>query len=130
MAAFLQRGYHLPAAAAPTFPDVVGTTHEPAVRAIASKGIATGDTRGMYRPGDVVTRGQMAAFLSRAEGLSLGAAGSVRTFCDTAGHAFEREIAAVADAGIASGGADGCYRPNDPVTRGQMATFLARALGL
>jgi hypothetical protein len=109
----------------------VGTTHEPAVRAIANKGIATGDTHGMYRPGDVVTRGQMAAFLARAEGLALDSgAGGGRAFCDTAGHAFQREIAAVAAAGIASGGADGCYRPNDPVTRGQMATFLARALGL
>ena len=127
MAAFLQRAYRLPAADSPTFPDIVGTTHEPAIRAVANRRIATGDTRGMYRPNDVVTRGQMAAFIARAEGLSLDGAGP--SFCDTAGHAFEREIRAVAAAGIANG-SNGCFNPNGGVTRGQMATFLANALNL
>lgn len=128
MGTFLQRGYELTPGNGPTFPDVIGTTHEPGVRAVAGKGIATGGTDGLYRPTVAVTRGQMAAFLARAEGLVLTGVGP--EFCDVAGHPFEREIKAVALAGIASGGTDGCFRPNDPVTRGQMATFLARALDL
>jgi len=128
MGTFLQRAYGLTAGDGPTFPDVVGTTHEPGVRAVAGAGIATGDRSGNFRPGEWLSRAQMAAFLARAEGLDLDAGGP--SFCDTAGHAFEREIRAVAAAGIASGGTDGCYRPNDPVTRGQMATFLARAQNL
>jgi hypothetical protein len=128
MGTFLQRGYGLTPGAGPTFPDVVGTTHEPGVRAIAGERIASGGTDGLYRPANSVTRGQMAAFLARAEGLPLGNGGP--SFCDVAGTPFEREILAVAAAGIAAGTADGCYRPNDPVTRGQMATFLTRALGL
>ena len=75
----------------------------------------------------VVREGQMAAFISRAEKLDLDAAGP--SFCDTAGHAFEREIRAVAAAGIAQGNG-GCFNPAGPVTRGQMATFLANALSL
>ena len=112
----------------PTFPDIVGTTHEAGIRAVAAAGIATGGSDGMLPPGELVTRGQMAAFLARAERLDLDGGGP--SFCDIAGHQFEREIRAVAAAGIAAGGADGCFHPNDPVTRGQMATFLANALSL
>jgi hypothetical protein len=69
----------------------------------------------------------MAAFIARAEGLNLDAGGP--SFCDIAGHPFEREIRAVAAAGIANG-SNGCFNPNGGVTRGQMATFLANALSL
>jgi len=41
-----------------------------------------------------------------------------------------QEIEALAASGITTGFPDGTYRPTEPVTRAQMATFLARALGL
>jgi len=37
---------------------------------------------------------------------------------------------ALAASGITVGYSDGTFRPTNPVTRAQMATFLARALGL
>lgn len=128
MATFLARGYRLPAATAPTFPDIRGDTHEANIRAIAAAGITTGDARGDYRPTDRVTRGQMAAFVARAEGLDLPA--DAAPLCRSDSRSFAREIRAVVDAGIAGGKADGCFDPDGPVTRGQMATFLVRALGL
>jgi len=39
-------------------------------------------------------------------------------------------IEALSDSGITTGFADGTFRPENTVTRAQMATFLARALGL
>lgn len=39
-------------------------------------------------------------------------------------------VEALVSAGITQGMPDGTYHPTDPVTRAQMATFLARALGL
>jgi S-layer homology domain len=39
-------------------------------------------------------------------------------------------VEALADTGVTGGCAPGMYCPNDPVTRGQMATFLAKALGM
>ena len=51
-------------------------------------------------------------------------------FDDVAGTTHEEAIAAVTDAGIATGFDDDTYRPDQPVTRGQMATFLDRALDL
>jgi hypothetical protein len=93
---------------------------------VVAAGIAQGFPDGTYRPAAPVTRGQMAAFVARAEQLTPG---GVTTFCDTVGHTFDGEIRAVADAGIAAGFPDCCYRPNQAVTRGQMATFIVRALG-
>ncbi|WP_456375413.1 S-layer homology domain-containing protein [Thiolapillus sp.] len=45
-------------------------------------------------------------------------------------HQFFREIEALADSGITSGCSATQYCPDDPVTRGQMAVFLAKGLGL
>jgi len=53
------------------------------------------------------------------------------TFPDVApGYWAFQEIEALAASGITTGFPDGTFRPTEPVTRAQMATFLARALGL
>lgn len=49
---------------------------------------------------------------------------------DIVGNAHASSIVAVVIAGIASGFTDGTFDPQQPVTRGQMATFLTRALDL
>ena len=84
-----------------------------------------------YCPNDNVTRGQMAAFLVRALGLTDDGGGN--TFVDDDGSIFEDDIAKLAAAGITRG----CnppdntrFCPDDDVTRGQMAAFLVRALDL
>ncbi len=48
---------------------------------------------------------------------------------DTNYWAFQA-IEALASSGITTGYADGTFRPENTVTRAQMATFLSRALGL
>jgi hypothetical protein len=45
-------------------------------------------------------------------------------------HPYFRFIEALAAAGITSGCAPGSFCPNNPITRGEMAVFLAAALGL
>jgi hypothetical protein len=45
-------------------------------------------------------------------------------------HPFFQYIEALAASGITGGCGNGNFCPNAPVTRGQMATFLAKALGL
>jgi hypothetical protein len=45
-------------------------------------------------------------------------------------HPFFRFVQALAAAGITGGCSAGSYCPNSPVTRGEMAVFLATALGL
>lgn len=63
--------------------------------------------------------------------LQISPAPAVATFPDVApGHWAFQHIEALAAAGITTGFPDGTFKPLVPVTRAQMATFLARALGL
>jgi hypothetical protein len=67
----------------------------------------------------------MAAFLVR--GFNIASA-TGRPFTDVDGHFFEAEIASLASSGITSGCLTTSYCPNRPVTRGEMAAFLIRAI--
>lgn len=70
----------------------------------------------------------MAAFLVRALGLTDQLDDP---FIDDDGSVFEADIEKLAAAGITRGcnpPANDSFCPNDPVTRGQMAAFLVRAL--
>ena len=90
-------------------------------------GCATGPLR--YCPQQAVTRAQMATFLTRAFDLPSGSAAG---FVDVAAtHTHAASIDALAAAGVTTGCATGPLRycPQKPVTRAQMATFLARATG-
>ncbi|MGA7281705.1 MAG: S-layer homology domain-containing protein, partial [Acidimicrobiia bacterium] len=80
-----------------------------------------------YCPDRVVTRGQMAAFLSRALHLP---ATTTDYFNDDNGHLFENAINQLAAAGITQGcnpPANSHFCPDRDMTRGQMAAMLARA---
>ena len=114
------------------FADVpASSTHASAIAAIARAGITQGcDTaRNLYCPDQPVTRAQMATFLARALNLPPG---SQDYFTDDNGSSHETNINALRRAGITQGcNSEGTrYCPDQPVTRAQMATFLARALNL
>ncbi len=68
----------------------------------------------------------MATFLAKAFKL---AAGDPGRFTDIGSSLHRDGIGSVAAAGITSGCAADRYCPGDPVTREQMATFLAHAGG-
>ena len=84
-----------------------------------------------YCPDAAISRGEMAAFLVRAFGLGDG--GGVDWFRDDDGSVFEADINRLAAAGITRGcnppGNDR-FCPEEPVSRGEMAAFLVRALDL
>ena len=113
----------------PSFLDVPGdNVHAPGILAIAAAGITLGLPDGRFDPAGTVTRGQMASFLARA--LQLPADASF-TFPDVPADATHAAgISAIAAAGITLGLPDGRFDPAGTVTRGQMASFLARALEL
>ncbi len=127
MASFLQRALDLPDGDTSGLSDVAGNEHEDAIGAIADAGITLGFPDGTFRPGDRVRRDQMASFLQRALNLP---AGQASQFPDVAGNEHEDAIGAIVRAAITEGYQDGTYRPGNPVSREQMASFLARALEL
>ena len=124
MAVFLGRAVGLEEGSTNRFADDDGSVYEGAIEALASAGITAGCAPGRFCPDDPVTRGQMAAFLSRVLGYGSGTGDSFR---DDDGSPFEPAIEALAAAGITKGCDSDLFCPDDPVTRGQMAVFLTRA---
>lgn len=127
MAAFLARALELPRSDATSFVDTVGSQFGADIQAIADAGITAGCGDGEYCPAGEVTRGQMASFLARALNLP-DTEGN--PFVDDDGNIHEADIAAIAAAGITRGCDDDSFCPERTVTRAEMASFLARALGL
>ncbi|HEX8218574.1 MAG TPA: S-layer homology domain-containing protein [Chloroflexia bacterium] len=135
----------LPPACAITFSDVLAdNTFYPAVRCTACMGIANGYADGTFRPGETVTRGQMAKMTSNAAGFSdpIEYAGpDYSVWADVpVTHTFfiYTQRLAIHDAveGYRCGEdmpPDRCgynlqyFHPAEKVTRGQAAQFVSRA---
>lgn len=112
--------------AQPAFDDVVGTTHEEAIAALAEAGVTAGCTEEAFCPQEPVTRAQMATLLvevfdpPQAEG---------EFFDDTSGH-HANAIDRLAVAGIAAGCGEPltAFCPDQEVRRSHVALFVARAM--
>lgn len=114
-------------AATDFFTDDNGNIHEANINKIAELGITKGCETTLYCPAQSVTRDTMATFLARAMNLP---AVATNYFSDDNGNLHEANINKIADIGVTKGCAVGLFCPFDLVTRAQMASFLARALGL
>jgi hypothetical protein len=90
-------------------------------------GIATGYADLTFRPGAVVTRQAMSAFMHRYHTTDPFDPPSTPTFTDvSSANTFYEDIEWMADEGISTGYDDGTYRPAAPVTRQAMSAFLFR----
>ena len=125
MATFLVRALDLPATVNDYFNDDETSTHENSINRIRAAGITTGCAPNKYCPTANVTRGEMATFLVRALELPPTL---VDAFTDDETSTHEDSINRVKAAGITSGCSPTTFCPTAPVTRGQMAAFLQRAL--
>lgn len=129
MATFVARALNLGPATDDYFTDDEDSVHEGGINRIREVGITEGcnpPTNDQFCPDQTMTRGQMAAFLARAFDF---APTDEDFFVDDEGHLFERAINRMAAEGVTQGcnpPANDRFCPDDPVTRGQMATFLTR----
>ncbi len=131
MAAFLTRAFGYPPGP-DRFTDDEDVIFEADINALAAAGVTKGcnpPDNDRYCPARAVSRGEMAALLTRAFGYPPGP----DRFTDDEDLVFEADINALAAAGVTYG----CnppdndrYCPRDPVRRDQMASFLARAFHL
>lgn len=130
MAAFLVRAVGLPGSDTDPFVDDDASIFAEDIAALAAADVTRGCGPERFCPDRLVTRGELAAFLTRAFDLE---GGGDSPFVDDDGSVFQRDIAALVAAGLTHGcnpPANDRFCPGAPVRRDQMASFLGRALGL
>lgn len=108
----------------------ISAAHRVNVERLAEANIVSGHPDGTYRPTATLNRGQMASFVAQAiEEVTGDTLPRAAVFDDVSG-AHQVNIEKIAAIGITAGagGPAGTYAPRDPITRQQMASFLARTL--
>ena len=87
------------------------------------------DDVNVYGINDIVTREEVAVMVAKA--LELDGTQRTTNFSDVpASHKNSGYIQSAVEAGVIKGYNDGTFKPNNKVTRGQMAAFLGRAFDL
>ncbi|MDG0791158.1 S-layer homology domain-containing protein [Cohnella ginsengisoli] len=113
----------------PAFSDISGHWAEASILTIVGQGYVKGYPDGKFRPNAKVTRAEFVQLIVRAFGIAEANA-KTGAFADTANHWARGAIAAAHAAGIVDGYEDRTFRPDDPITREQMAVMTARAMKL
>lgn len=110
-----------------TFHDV-GVTHraQAEIYYLVNQGVASGISSTLFAPDREVTRGEAAAMLGRA--LKIDGKKKATKFSDVpASHAFSGYIHELVERKVISGYKDGTFKPNQTLTRGDMAVLISRA---
>jgi hypothetical protein len=103
------------------------------IEELANRGVVSGCGTGVYCPTNPVTREQMAIFVLATLDPTLNPPACVppNLFTDVPETSpFCRWIEELANRGVVSGCGTGVYCPTNPVTREQMAVFLAATFSL
>ena len=111
-----------------SFPDIADHWARDWIEEAKTEGLVSGYPDGTYRPNNQVTRAETAVLLLRAEhGSEYNPPTHANySFSDIVDHWAKDWIQDLYDEGFVSGYPDGTYRPNNPVTRAEMATMLDR----
>jgi hypothetical protein len=98
------------------------------INALSEKKIISGYPNKTFRPSEKITRAQMAVFIGRAT--KLNPIKDLEKFKDVKEtHPYYKEITLIQRAGIIQG-KDGYYKPNQYITRAEMANILTLAFNL
>ncbi|MDE0230706.1 MAG: S-layer homology domain-containing protein [bacterium] len=110
------------------FSDDDGNVHEANIEVIAELGITRGCGEGLYCPSRSVKRAEMAAFLIRALGETPQEVVAASRFSDVpSGIWYVGHVERLADLGITNVESGSAFRPDDALTRLEMAVWMSRA---
>ncbi len=108
--------------------DDISDAHIAAVNRLAEADIIGGLEDGTFAPSEPVNRAQMATFIAGAiEAVTGEQIERSAVFTDISG-THEANIEKLATLGVTAGVGDGRYAPGNDITRGQMASFIARTM--
>jgi len=111
------------------FEDLDDHWAEETIESLAAEGIIAGVSDSEFAPHAEITRASFTAMLTRALDLDVEQMPENISFNDVnKADWFAPEVLAASKAGIISGYGDETFRPNEPITREQMAALLTRAL--
>ncbi len=85
-----------------------------------------GDRNGLFRPGDAVTRAEMASIVSRLLPASAPDNAGTAAYSDIQSHWAADAIEAVSRAGIFSGYPEGVFKPENKLNRAEAVAVLNR----
>ncbi|WP_239630272.1 putative Ig domain-containing protein [Paenibacillus sp. H1-7] len=108
------------------FGDMASHWAKPTVETLASKLIIQGRSKDSFEPNGSITRAEWAALLVRALGLS--DAKDKAPFSDMNGQWFAAAVNTAYKAKLIEGYDDGTFRPNQTVTREELAAMVMRAV--
>ncbi|MBU5670938.1 SwmB domain-containing protein [Paenibacillus brevis] len=117
-----------PAAGFASFPDLGNHWASKDIKELASKLIIGPQSNGKFEPNKNITRGEFATYIVKGLGLSKDVNNAQRFPDVVPGSEIAAYIGAAAKAGIINGNTDGTFKPNNYITREQMALMMVRAM--
>lgn len=114
-----------------TFPDISGANahkNQPAIEALAARGIINGLDNGLFGPDETLTRAQFATLVVRALGLTPEVTDQFTDVKST--DWFAGYVGTAASFGLINGVGEGRFDPEGTITRQEAAVLVARAAGL
>ena len=106
------------------FTDTADSDYALAIGTLATYELLAGDGDGAFRPGDTLTRGELACLLSSM--LRLDAVGTDHFSDVEGGDWYAGGVNAICEAGFIAGYEDGTFRPDEPITREELIAILAQ----
>ncbi len=108
-----------------TFEDIQAHDNQPAIEALAARGIINGKTQNLFDPNETMTRAEFATIIVKALGLPKK---GNNTFTDVKTSDWFEDYVTIANSyGIVSGRNSTTFDPNGTITREEAATMVARA---
>ncbi|MDI4649629.1 amidase family protein [Cohnella hashimotonis] len=109
------------------FTDVTNHWAKASIDVLIAKGLLTGYADGTFRPNSGLTRAEAIKVIASYMGLE----GKESTFADVSStHWANKFIGATAEAGLMTGYSDGTFRPDEKMSRSELAALIARAFKL
>lgn len=95
----------------------------------ADRGLASGYSDGTFKPNKGVSRAEFVALVNRA--FEISKKGATEDFADVKpGDWYHNDVATAKTAGYIGGYQDGSFKPQNPVTRQEVASILVRLLDI